>query len=125
MSTLGLSKKVFPRTFERMERATYSPEFRVRELVDESPEGIEYISKVDKLYRSARLIPKKYLPFDADIGIFGHTTLITSAQQEYFFTLGIESEEIASAFRVLYEVMWSVSKTKGTKTTSKLVVSNF
>lgn len=110
MSTLQLSQKVFPRTFRRLENAVYSPEFRVRELVDESPEGRAYAVKTDSQYRSIRLIPKKYLPFETDIGIFGATTLITSAQKEYFFTVGVESEEIASAFRILYEVMWSISK---------------
>ncbi|GEM_PF-2843210 len=109
MSTLGLSKKLFPRTFKKLDYAAFSPDFKVRELVDESPEGKEYAVKVSGIYRTVQLIPKRYLPFETDIGIFDNTVLITSAEKEYF-TIGIESQKIAQAFRTLFDLMWSASK---------------
>ena len=108
MSTLGLSKKLFPRTFKKLDDATFSPEFKVRELVDESPDGKAYANTVQNTYRMVRIIPKKYLPFETDIGIFSNTVLITSAGKESF-TIGIESPKIAQAFRTLYETLWQVS----------------
>jgi len=111
MSTLKLSQKAFPLTFKMLEKAEYSPTFRVRELVDESLDGKKYAIKNNvPPYRSIRLIPKKYLPFDVDIGIFGDKVLITSIQKEYFFTVKIESKDIANAFRMLYEIVWNISK---------------
>jgi len=110
MSTLKLSQKVFPQTFRALESATYSPTFRIRELVDESSEGREYAVKNNAPYRLIRLIPKKYLPFDVDIGIFGDRVLITSVQKEYFFTVSVESQDVSNAFRMLYEVVWSIAK---------------
>jgi len=109
MSTLGLSKKLFPRTFRKLDYAALSSDFKVKELVDESPEGKEYAAKVNSTYRTVQLIPKKYLPFETDIGIFNNTVLITSGEKEYF-TVGIESQKIAQAFRTLFGLMWSVSK---------------
>jgi sugar-specific transcriptional regulator TrmB len=112
MSTLRLSKKFFQRTFQKLDQANFSAGFRTRELVDESPESKAYAVQVGGPYRRARLIPRKYLPFETDIGIFGNTTLITSGKEEYF-TVGIESPEITRAFRVLFELMWDVSKSAG------------
>lgn len=109
MSTLGLSKKLFPRTFRKLDYATLSAEFKVRELVDESIEGKDYAKKVTNQFRIVRYIPKKHLPFEADIGIFDNTVLITSTQKKYF-TVGIESPEIARVFRTFFELMWNVSK---------------
>lgn len=53
--------------------------------------------------------PKEFLPFQMDIGIFGNTVLITSVKKEYF-TVKIESEEIAHGYRALFEAMWRISK---------------
>ena len=41
-----------------------------------------------------------------DVGIFGNRALITSVKKE-FFTISIESEEIAYAFRTMFNVMWN------------------
>lgn len=110
MSTLGLSQKVFPKTFKRLDACTFSSGFRVRELVDESQEGRAYAQSVQMAYRTIRLIPRKYLPFAVDIGVFENTVLITSVHENYFFTVGLESQEIAQAMRTLYELMWNVAK---------------
>jgi len=42
-------------------------------------------------------------------GIFGNHTLITSVKKEYF-TIDIESKEIAKAFRTIFEMMWLSAK---------------
>ena len=91
MSTNKLSTEVFPRSFERQQLIPRSPEFKIRELVDESKEGFEYASKVRGEYHSFRFIPKNLLPFETDIGIFGNHTLITSMKKEHF-TIDIESK---------------------------------
>lgn len=46
MGTLKLSMEVFPRTFQKAELKRVSPEFKVRELIDESEESSKYASKV-------------------------------------------------------------------------------
>lgn len=109
MGTLKLSQEAFPRTFRKIEYMKLSPEFRIRELVDESEESRKYAEHVSGQYRLARFIPKELLPFEVDIGIFGNRTLITSVKKEYF-TISIESAEIAHAFRAIFEVMWQRGK---------------
>lgn len=109
MGTLKLSREVFYRTFRKVGYVKLSPEFRIRELVDESEESREYAEQVRGQYHLIRFIPKEFLPFEIDIGIFGSRTLITSVKKEYF-TISIESAEIARAFRTIFEVMWQRAK---------------
>lgn len=109
MSTLKLSMEVFARTFKKVEYMTPSPEFRIRELVDESEESRKYAEQVRGPYHGVRFIPKELLPFEVDIGIFENHTLITSLKKEYF-TVAIESEEVERAFRTIFEVMWQAAK---------------
>lgn len=109
MGTLNLSMEIFPKTFERQGLVQLSSEFTIRELLDESKESLEYADKVRGQYHDVRFIPKKLLPFEVDIGIFGNHTLITSVKKEYF-TIDIESKEIAKAFRTIFEMMWLSAK---------------
>lgn len=109
MSKIAFSLKLFPRTFKKFEYAAFSPEFRMRELVDESEEGRKYQEKVKNPFRAVRLIPKEYAPFEIDLGIFGNRILITSVKKEYF-TVSIESEEISQAFRKIFEIVWQIAK---------------
>jgi|SRR3989344_2467403 len=108
ISTIGLSKEVFPRSFQKITLKTFSPDYRWRELMDESEEAKKYAQTAQGPYREIRFIPKKLLPFDTDIGIFGNNVVITSAKGEYF-TIRIESKEISHAFRVMFELMWQAS----------------
>jgi predicted transcriptional regulator len=105
MGTSKLSMEAFPRSYQKQQLMSRSQEFTIRELVDESKEGMDYANKVRGEYHEFRFIPKKFLPFEADIGIFGNHTLITSVKKEYF-TIDIESKEIARAFRTIFEMMW-------------------
>jgi len=105
MGTSKLSMEAFPRSYEKLQLISSSSEFRIRELVDESGESLEYANKIKGQYHEVRFIPKKLLPFEADIGIFGNHTLITSVKKEYF-TIDIESKEITRAFRTIFEMMW-------------------
>jgi len=106
ISTIPLSQEAFPRTFRKADLVTFSPEFYARELIDESERSREYAARVAGPYRNIRFIPKEYLPFEMDVGIFGNRALITSVKKE-FFTISIESEEIAYAFRTMFNVMWN------------------
>lgn len=109
MGTLKLSQEAFPRTFKKISYTTLSPDFKMREFIDDSDESREYARAVGGPYHKIRLMPKEFLPFEIDVGIFGNRTLITSVKKE-FFTISIESEEISKAFRTIFEVMWSVGK---------------
>ncbi len=109
MGTLKLSQEAFPRTFQKISYATLSPNFKMREFIDESEESRAYARKVSGPYHKIRFMPREFLPFEIDVGIFGNRTLITSVKKE-FFTISIESEEISKAFRTIFEVMWNVGK---------------
>lgn len=109
MGTLKLSQEAFPRTFRKIGYVKMSSGFRIRELVDESEESKKYAEQVRGQYHLVRFIPRELLPFEVDIGIFGDRALITSVKKEYF-TISIESAEIARAFRTIFEVMWQTAK---------------
>lgn len=109
MGTNELSMQTFPRSYEKLELMSRSPEFTIKEIIDESEQGLEYANKVRGPYHEVRFIPKKLLPFETDIGIFGNHTLITSVKKEYF-TIDIESKEIARAFRTIFEMIWLSAK---------------
>lgn len=108
VSNLGLSKEVFPKSFQKIQYKTFSSNYRWRELVDESEEAKKYAQEAQGPYRKIHFIPKELLPFDTDIGIFGDNVVITSAKGEYF-TIRIESKEISHAFRVMFELMWQAA----------------
>lgn len=108
MSTLQLSQDVFKRTFRKMDVVVLSQDYRMRELVDDSEQGRKYVERVKGEYRDVRIIPKQFLPFEIDVGIFGSTVLVTSLKKEYF-TVKLQSAEIAQAFRQLFEAMWKLS----------------
>jgi sugar-specific transcriptional regulator TrmB len=109
ISNSQVSLEIFAKSFSKLQYKTFSPEFRFREIVDEGQESRAYAQKVSGPYREIRFIPKELLPFETDIGIFGNNTLITSVKKEYF-TIRIESEEIARAFRTIFELMWRATK---------------
>lgn len=109
MSTLELSQAVFKRTFKKMDLVPLSADFRMRELVDDSELGRKYSERIKNEYRQIKFIPKEFLPFEIDIGIFGNIVLISSLQKEYF-TISIQSPEINCAFRMLFETMWRQAK---------------
>ncbi len=109
MSTVKLSQAVFKKTFQKMDQVPLREDYRMRELVDESPEGQTYAARVRSQYRQVRIIPAQLLPFEVDIGVFGKKVLITSLQKN-LFTVSIESQEINQAFRILFEGLWALSK---------------
>ena len=105
--TIKLSMELFPKTFRKFAYAPFSPEFTMREIVDDSEEGRKYASGIKNPYRTVRLLPAA--PFEIDLGIFGNRVLITSVKKEYF-TVCIESEEISQAFRKIFELVWQAAK---------------
>lgn len=111
MSTLELSADVFPRTFRKYGYVSFSPDFRVRELVPDTAHSHAHAQRVSGPYYGVRFIAKEFLPFEADIGIFSERVLITSVKGEYF-TVNIESKEINHAFRTLFEALWRISSTR-------------
>lgn len=110
MGTLQLSQQAFPKTFRKAELAQLSPEFTIRELIDDTIQNREYANKISGPYREVRFLPQNLMPFEVDISIFGNRTLITSVKKEHF-TVGIESDEINHAFRGIFEVMWAAGTT--------------
>lgn len=109
MSTIKYSKELFPRTFRKLEIMKGNADFRTRELADDSEDGRRYQRDTQSPNRQIRFIPKNFLPFDVDIGIFGNTVLITSVKEEYF-TVSLQSREIAQAFKMLFEAMWQIGQ---------------
>jgi len=113
MGTTGLCQELFPRSFRKFAYQYPSAQAPFRELVDESEKSREYAKEIAKThgtkYRDIRFIPKEFLPFETDIGIFGNNVVITSAKKEYF-TVRIESAETAHAFRVIFEMTWQSAK---------------
>lgn len=107
MSNMDIVQDVFARTVQKLIYAS-SPNFRTKEILDDSDTSRAYAQTAEGPYRHVRIMPKQFSPFATDIGIFGNTTLITSGTKE-FFTVKIESEEIANAFRAMFEAMWMVS----------------
>lgn len=108
MSNISLVLDIFQRTLTKLDYAT-SHEFRTREIMIESDDARAYAKRTSKPYRHIRFMPPAFAPFDTDIGIFGNTTIITSGKKEYF-SIKIQSEEIAGAFRAMFEAMWQVSR---------------
>lgn len=109
VGTLKLSSEVYPQTYKKMSYLTLSPEIRIRELINESEESRKYAKNVKGPYRLIRFMPREFLPFEADIGIYGNRVFITSVKKEYF-TVGIESDEISQVFRTIYDLMWQTAK---------------
>jgi sugar-specific transcriptional regulator TrmB len=110
MSSLHYSKELFPKTFKKSERVNLYPDYRsARQLLDEGEKSREFTKTYNNPFLKTRYIPKEFLPFEIDIGIFSNKTLITSVKKEYF-TISIESQEISNAFRSLFEAMWQLSK---------------
>ena len=110
---IKVSKELFPGSFKKFEYKTFSPEYRAREILDNSDEARSYAEDIwkkhGKTYRGIRFIPKEFLPIEGDIGIFGNNVVITSPGKKYF-TARIDSEEIARAFRVIFEMAWQSAK---------------
>ena len=101
--------KVFPRTLQKSLYASFNKEFSTREIIEKNDEGKKYAERHGGPYREIRLMPSQFKPFEADIAVFGNRTLITSVKNS-FFTISIESKELAHAFRSLFEGMWLLSK---------------
>lgn len=109
LGNLKLFEEAFPRTMRKFQYVTYSPEFSVRGILYETDESRAYVENHDDEYQHTRFVPKEFAPFNMDVGIFGNRTLISSISGDYF-TVGIESEEIADAFRTIFEMMWQSAK---------------
>ena len=109
MSNTALVQDVFARSLSKWDYATLSPTFSLREIIDDSELSHDYAKRVQGPFRQIRIMPRHFSPFETEVGVFGNNTLITSGTME-FFTVKIESEKIAHAFRALFEAMWQVSK---------------
>jgi len=109
MGNLELFIDAFPRTMKKFQYVRYSPEFTVRGILYETDEAREYVRQNDNDFQRTRFIPKEFVPFQMDIGIFGNRTLISSIKKDYF-TVSIESNEVANAFCTVFEMMWQSAK---------------
>lgn len=109
IGNLKFFEEAFPRTMKKFHYIRYSPEFTVRGILYETDEAKEYVKKYDNDFQHTRFISKEFAPFPMDVGIFGNRTLISSIKKDYF-TVSIESDEIANAFRTIFEMMWLSAK---------------
>jgi len=109
MGNLSLFEEAFPRTMKKFNYVKNSPEFTVRGILYETDEAREYVKQHDNDYQRTRFISKEFTPFQMDIGLFGNRTLISSIKKDYF-TVSIESDEVANAFRTVFEMMWLSAK---------------
>lgn len=105
ISPLSLAYSAFPGIFNLADYATYSENFRFRELMDDSPKSREYKKRVERPFRTVKFMPKELNQFESEIAIFGDRVIINSIKDEYF-SIGIESPHLARAFRSIYEVLW-------------------
>ncbi len=115
MSNMDILQDVFARTLQKFDYSTLSPEFSSREIIVDTEGARKYASRVAGPYRKVRFMPKEFSPFSTDIGIFGNNAIITNVKQE-FFSVRIESKEIADAFRAMFEAMWQMSTDPTEKT---------
>ncbi len=115
MGTLALSADTLPRTYRKLSYAELSSQFHIRELIDDSEQSRKYAAEVQKEFREIRFLPKEFLPFEVDIGIFGNKVLITSVKKEYF-TVALESDEIHAAFQSIFSAIWNIAQKAPTKT---------
>jgi predicted transcriptional regulator len=109
MGNLELFKDAFPHTMKKFNYVTNSPEFTVRGILYETEESRAYVKEFDNEYMHNKFIPESFAPFHMDVGIFGNRTLISSIKKDYF-TVSIESDEVSSAFRTIFEMMWLSAK---------------
>lgn len=107
MSNMDLVHDIFARTLTKFDYAM-GPDFRSREIIDDGEQARAYAKRVQAEYRKLRFMPKAFQPFATDIGIYGNAVVITSGKKEYF-SVKIESKEIADAFRAMFEAMWQIS----------------
>ncbi len=107
LSNVELVEDIFTRTLSKFEYAA-SAELRSREIIDDSDRSRAYARRANGPYRKVRFLPDAFPRFETDIGVFGNNTVITSGHKEYF-SVRIVSEEIANAFRSMFEAMWQLS----------------
>lgn len=108
ISNIELTQKVGPQSFAKLDYKGASPDWSMREVVDGNPHSLAYARRVQGPYRQIRVMPPQFAPFATDVAVFGNFVTITSVKKE-IFTVKIESEEIAQAFRALFEAMWQLS----------------
>lgn len=106
IGNLKLFEEAFPRTLKKFHYVSYSPEFSVRGILYDTEEARAYAKVHDNEYQHTKFIPRDFSPFQVDIGIFGQRALLSSIGGKDYFAVSIESEEVANAFRTIFEMIW-------------------
>jgi sugar-specific transcriptional regulator TrmB len=78
---------------------------KVRVIGEVSPEVLELQRRDKEELRETRLLPQTVFRSDIEIGIYGNKTFILDYKQEFGFI--IESQEISSVLKMLFEIVWS------------------
>jgi hypothetical protein len=84
---------------------------RVREIINDTPIERAFAKDMTDIAEryQIRFIPKSLGQTHADFFIFGNKVALIAVRKEIFATV-IEDEQVASAFRLFYEMAWKSGK---------------
>ncbi len=77
---------------------------KIRGILNESTDSREYKLHAKELLRDVRIVPKDKMNIAPEIYIYDDTVAVFSLNER--LGLSIESKDIASAFRALYDLAW-------------------
>lgn len=109
ISNVDLNMPIFTKTFQRITYKMIGPDFRFRELIEDTDKGREYARQFRSQYRPIRLLQPHSSPFAMDLGVYGRRSVITSVTNETV-SVCIDSESVADSFRNIFEGLWSSAR---------------
>ena len=80
----------------------------IRAILPETPEARDRLKHNVEEAREAYLVPKEKFGFTPEINIYGHKIVFMSLRER--FGLMIESEELADAFKRIFDLSWEEAK---------------
>lgn len=102
----------FPEALERFYRLIREGDFRIRELIEDSPAGKNYARNVAKLSGKCHVIrfldPKRFSMAQTDNLIYGNTMMMFSIKRD-IFAVEIEHKQLADAHRALFNAAWEAT----------------
>lgn len=102
--------EVDPKFFEVFRRKRAKAKIKTKLILETSSTAIERKKRGPKDFSEVKLLPKRITwPYGAGIYILPNKVIILGYKKEYF-SVEIESKEIADFQRMIFEFMWSVLK---------------
>ncbi|MDO8626720.1 MAG: helix-turn-helix domain-containing protein [Candidatus Magasanikbacteria bacterium] len=93
---------------EKLIKIIRSQDNHVRDLITNDPQDIDFASAATGRNYESRLIPKE-VDFFTDGAVYDNRVAILAIKKELFAVV-IESEEIASTFRSIFNFLWNLSE---------------